>query len=271
MPTPQRITFVLDDLFTPETREMSDEVLGYLLSALTALDVAYLKAHPGTPLIYESGVVYQEEPPGAEDWANIPMILKLGWGDCLPLDTLILTDDYTAVPFGSLCVGDKIVAGGEGVMSTVLEACVTEEKPILAIRLESGRVLRCSADHKSFLSNGTLIRARDMAPGMRLKTPSGKRRKTSYVAILSIHEEPAELVGDIRTDTGRFYLPESDVITSNCEELACWRAAELQIRGLGARAGFTKQTQPDGTMLYHIVVLLPDGRTEDPSRQLGMR
>jgi len=138
MPTPQRITFVLDDLFTPETREMSDEVLGYLLSALTALDVAYLKAHPGTPLIYESGVVYQEEPPGAEDWANIPMVLKLGWGDC--------------------------------------------------------------------------------------------------------------------------------------EELACWRAAELQVRGnLGARAGFTKQTQPDGTMLYHIVVLLPDGRTEDPSRQLGMR
>jgi hypothetical protein len=138
MPTPQRITYVLDDLFTPETREMSDGVLGYLLEALTAIDVLYLTAHPETPAIYDSGVVYQEEPPGAEDWANIPMILKLGWGDC--------------------------------------------------------------------------------------------------------------------------------------EELACWRAAELQVRAnVRARASFTKQTQSDGTMLYHITVLLPDGRVEDPSRQLGMR
>jgi hypothetical protein len=137
MSQPQRITFVLDDLFTPETREMSDAVLGYLLTALTALDLLYLQAHPETPLLYEAGVTYQEEPPGCEDWANIPMIQKLGWGDC--------------------------------------------------------------------------------------------------------------------------------------EELAAWRAAELQVRNIPARAGFTKQTQADGTMLYHITVILPDGSIEDPSRQLGMR
>ncbi len=31
------------------------------------------------------------------------------------------------------------------------------------------------------------------------------------------------------------------------------------------------QTQADGTTLYHITVILPDGTIEDPSRQLGMR
>lgn len=137
MSQPQRISFVLDDLFTPETREMSDAVLGFLLTALTAIDLLYLQKNPKTPLLMDSGVVYQEEPPGCEDWANIPLMLKLGWGDC--------------------------------------------------------------------------------------------------------------------------------------EEISCWRAAELQARGVPARAGFTKQTQADGTMLYHITVILPDGTIEDPSRQLGMR
>lgn len=60
----------------------------------------------------------------------------------------------------------------------------------------------------------------------------------------------------------------------DCEDLACWRAAELRVRfGIFARPVFERvrvQT-PDGVKQYvHILVQYPDGRTEDPSRRLGM-
>lgn len=130
-----RITFVID----PEPGEGIDETtLRVLLDALTVRDIAYLRRHPDAPMLYESGVVYQEEPPGAEDWQDIPTSLKLGWADC--------------------------------------------------------------------------------------------------------------------------------------EDLAAWRAAELVVRhGVDARPDFTCDVRSDGSRLYHIFVRLPDGRTEDPSRELGMR
>ena len=132
-----RITFVVD-LFKRGEQPLSDASLNVMLLALMAIDELYLKAHPETPLLYSSGVVYQEEPPGAEDWQDIPTCLKLRWGDC--------------------------------------------------------------------------------------------------------------------------------------EDLACWRAAELRVRyGIAAVPFFTRQVKSDGSTLYHIMVRLPDGRTEDPSRQLGMR
>lgn len=38
----------------------------------------------GTPLapLYESGVRYQAEPLGEEEWLDIPSLYKQGWGDC---------------------------------------------------------------------------------------------------------------------------------------------------------------------------------------------
>lgn len=134
----QRITFVLD-LFRPGVdRDLSDVSLRALLECLVNLDEMHLRTHPRTPGLYESGVVYREEPPGAEDWQDIPTTLAMECGDC--------------------------------------------------------------------------------------------------------------------------------------EDLACWRAAELRVRrGVRAVADFTRETQADGTVLYHIVVRLPDGSIEDPSRLLGMR
>ena len=135
----QRITFVVD-LFNAKdakTRARSDKALEILLEALTRIDEMYLRDHPDTPLLYQSGVVYMEEPPGAEDWQDIPVSRALRWADC--------------------------------------------------------------------------------------------------------------------------------------EDLACWRAAELRVRGVKAKPIFTRETQADGTQLFHIQVQLPDGSVEDPSRQLGMR
>ena len=59
--------------------------------------------------------------------------------------------------------------------------------------------------------------------------------------------------------------------TIDCEDLACWRAAELQAQGIAAHPVFVWRKINDGSHLYHIVVRYPDGRIEDPSRKLGMK
>jgi hypothetical protein len=58
----------------------------------------------------------------------------------------------------------------------------------------------------------------------------------------------------------------------DCEDLACWRAAELTVRdNIHATPTFTFKPRKNGGMLYHILVKHPDGHIEDPSRQLGMK
>jgi hypothetical protein len=65
---------------------------------------------------------------------------------------------------------------------------------------------------------------------------------------------------------------------ADCEDLACWRAAELQVRFGEPRARAIvrgPRKLPGGVMMYHIQTLRPDARQkkdmlEDPSKRLGM-
>jgi len=57
----------------------------------------------------------------------------------------------------------------------------------------------------------------------------------------------------------------------DCEDLACWRAAELYLSGQLASPFWEEQRRVGGRRLYHIMVRHINGRTEDPSRVLGMR
>ena len=57
-------------------------VLERLLEALIEADIEYLRACPSTPSLYESGVVYEEEPGERDNWQDIPETLGLGTGDC---------------------------------------------------------------------------------------------------------------------------------------------------------------------------------------------
>ena len=56
------------------------------LEALTATNEWHLREGiaDGRPLprLYESGICYQAEPPGQEDWLDYPTLLKIGRGDC---------------------------------------------------------------------------------------------------------------------------------------------------------------------------------------------
>lgn len=58
----------------------------------------------------------------------------------------------------------------------------------------------------------------------------------------------------------------------DCEDLACWRIAELRLQGLHVQPRITfRRFGPGGRFsLYHITLKWPDGRIEDPSRLLGM-
>lgn len=56
----------------------------------------------------------------------------------------------------------------------------------------------------------------------------------------------------------------------DCEDLACYRAAELRVRGERARTAFHRKRMPDGGQLVHIFVERANGALEDPSRLLGM-
>lgn len=57
---------------------------------------------------------------------------------------------------------------------------------------------------------------------------------------------------------------------ADCKTLACWRAAELLVRGHRAYPQFFWRDRDNGAT-YHIQVQHLDGQIEDPSRILGMR
>ncbi len=100
-----RITFVVDAFDGANEKPRSHAVLRRLLAALFEIDCLWLVEHPETPRLYEAyqrGLVcYQEEPPGAEDWQDIPTCLALGWADC---------EDMACWLAAERCVRDKLNA-----------------------------------------------------------------------------------------------------------------------------------------------------------------
>jgi hypothetical protein len=56
--------------------------LNVLVRSLCALDVLYLRAHPQTPLLKQSGVVYKTQPHGCERFKTVPDVIAAGSGDC---------------------------------------------------------------------------------------------------------------------------------------------------------------------------------------------
>jgi hypothetical protein len=57
----------------------------------------------------------------------------------------------------------------------------------------------------------------------------------------------------------------------DCEDLACWRVAELRNIGVNARPYIRWKKKTESSYLYHALVWWPGGRIEDPSLALGMR
>jgi len=77
-----RIEVVLALFDGHRERDLSNATLDVLLTALTRINVRYLQAHPETPLLRDANIRYEEEPPGQEDWQDIPTCLRMGSADC---------------------------------------------------------------------------------------------------------------------------------------------------------------------------------------------
>lgn len=72
-----RVTFVLDRADLPS--------VAILTEALTQLDALALARNPRTVGLYESGVVFQSEAIGVEEFPTTPIMYERGVGDCAPL------------------------------------------------------------------------------------------------------------------------------------------------------------------------------------------
>jgi hypothetical protein len=121
--------------------------------------------------------------------------------------------------------------------------------------------------------------------GLTLWQPN-RRRLLALLELLAVHnadylrkhpETPALY------ESGVYFKPEQrgrDVLDAgwgDCEDLAAWRLAEYRVRGIAARAdlrpgGTPEQLRAAGrTRLLHAVVVLADGRVDDPSLRLRRR
>jgi hypothetical protein len=260
----------------------------WLMEALTRINQSHIRqfrslAKQGKvpapyPMLYRAGVHYEPEP-GTEEWIDIPTILSVtggtfpgAWGDCLPTWTSLIKKNGGAVPMYQLKAGDEIIGDwkedGIPIWTTVNNIAFTGDKTIIAFMLENDQVLYTSPEHRLFDHHQKEIRAEKVKVEHLLL--GGLRKE---VLVTDVHEMAHKMpCCDITTSIGRFWLPQCDVVVHNCEDLACWRTAELREQPKPVKAKpFAKWRQkPDGAYAYHALVLLPDGRLEDPSLVLGM-
>lgn len=110
MPLKLRLVLSLPDADRGDAESMRKrfEPLQIALEALTKINEWHLRRalEDGRPLprLYDSGVFYEEEPPGQEDWLDIPTLYKIGKGDCEDLGCALTAerrvyDGVQSIPF----------------------------------------------------------------------------------------------------------------------------------------------------------------------------
>ena len=136
--------------FATVTHEEKLDILVALLEGLILADVLYLRHRPGTPPLYAAGVPYVVEPPGRDNWQDIPRTLALGEGDCFPLGTLLLRDDMQVVPVEELRVGDRIWGRDAW---TPVEAVVSKGTlSVDVVTANNGSMIPLTGDHHFYVA-----------------------------------------------------------------------------------------------------------------------
>jgi len=283
---PYRITFALGGL----DPELCPKQIATVLECLTWAHALYLANHPEVPSLSSlassgrlrhAGAPIGFRPDGEEDWLDIPSALRAGKADGRTLSAWVAAE---------LRVRQGVHA-----------------KPVIRARMNGRRVeYRPSVK----LPDGTLheVLSNPEAGWRAVGTPQHPdRHRLCYVLDLfqpdrlPLTQATLQCMLDALTDIDARYLqrhPEvapihqagvryeeeppgqedwQDVATTlrtrtcDCDDISPWRAAELRVRLLNARAIMKPQKKADGSSLYHILTLMPDGTVEDTSRDLGMR
>jgi hypothetical protein len=186
---------------------------------------------------------------------------------------------FTESQVRSVIEGLKTDASIASTGGTVTHGTVS---PILALQLRVlYRMLGQSVHVRSWANHGGLGKNPIYRVGVRQHESEGSttgaktraRNSSISTTVRAVSEEPTEICADIMTSSGSFYLPETDLVVHNCEEIAAWRVAELRVKlGMsGAEPYFIWSPRPEGGNLYHILVKYPNGLIEDPCRKTGMR
>jgi hypothetical protein len=285
---------------------LARDALFHLCMALAKIDYDYLREFPDTPLLYGAGVKYFDDShldcwkgtcrTQEDDWQDVHTCLEKKYGDCFPKGTLLLRKDGNLVPIEEIIVGDEI--WGRDDWTTVEESV---DKGILSVdevELTNYSKLRLTGDHHMYVAKCEIhqskycdcnledryvvkVRVQELKELDVLVAPKVKpnqstasydfRTTRNTLSVFSVKRNIDNVqCYDIQTSDHYVYLPEHDVTVSNCEDLCCWRVAELWHRGIQAMP-FPRLERAEGGQLWHILVLWPDGREEDPSAILGMK
>lgn len=109
--------------------------------------------------IYQCKPVYDWR---TEDVWTAPAAFGWDYNRCTPRETPIWMGDFSFKPISEVRVGDKVIGWGraDGARDELVRATVTASRqigtePIIRIVTESGRQLRCTADHLWSTKNGT--------------------------------------------------------------------------------------------------------------------
>ena len=87
-----------------------------------------------------------------------------------------------------------------------------------------------------------------------------------------LYKAPVRYVAEVKVENWQDIPNIIEQGEGDCEDLSCWRVAELRhVAGIRARPFITWRQMPNGSLRYHALVKWPDGRIEDPSLALGMR
>lgn len=242
-----KLTFVMQTLAGGASDLPARRSRAHLLEALTECAMFYLQAHPEVPRLRAAGVRVYDDSPGQMELWDIPTILLKGAGSA---------ESIAAWAAAEARVRDH----KRGATIAIPFRPVTERVPFVLSCLRSD----FDREHVSDKCIKACLRALTKHDVDWLRahpsTPS------VYASGVRYEEEPlgADDWADIPTCL--------KLMVADCEDLACWRAAELRVRHrIAAGPKSNRKHRPRGGLLYHIVTKYPDGRDEDPSRRLGMR
>jgi len=297
----------LDD---PRAIEIAMQNMGDVLMALVSINRRYFRNFPNRfPLLYESGVRYDRLEPdgevcGDDDFQDVVTVMEHPehpmLGDCFPRGMLLLRDDYELIPIEEIRVGDRI--WGRDAWTTVEAKTYKGLLSVDGMAMSNGSVVKLTGEHHIYVrrcqrhvacdcSDKPIgrIRLREVVDGDILVQPVAhpifskmslrqeqQRAEARSLKVVYLHRDIAEVpCYDIQTSDHYVYLPEHDVTVSNCDDLACWRVAELNER-FGIEAVPYIRLHADlvndvisGRMrprhLYHIMVRWPAGLDEYPS------
>lgn len=76
-------------LFDTVGLRRSEKVLRIMLEAMAQANMGYIQKNK-PPGLYESGVYYQAEPRGQENWRGIGQVMAQGYGDCEDLSAWLV-------------------------------------------------------------------------------------------------------------------------------------------------------------------------------------